>query len=237
MQLSRIKLGQLFQMLAIEDFGTVFNYTVQRLTTPLFNVHYIFEIDLTRAHELATPGRPLPPGFTIRILRGENEIGPIANNLGRAGIASAVLAERTKRGDLIAVALHQKDEVAAYNWATFTDAWMKEVRATLLLDRNEAFGFDTFVLPRWRGKGLQYALEARKFRHLCEHGYTRSLASVHALNTRSLRTQASEGKRKVATIFSVPMVGVAVVRQCFPDVVVRVERGPWWRGDVLRPPC
>lgn len=35
MQLSRIKLRQLFQMLAIEDFRTVFNYTVQRFTNPI----------------------------------------------------------------------------------------------------------------------------------------------------------------------------------------------------------
>jgi hypothetical protein len=49
-------------MLVIEDFPTVFNYTVQRLTTLLFNVHSIFENDLTRAHELNDPGRPLPQG-------------------------------------------------------------------------------------------------------------------------------------------------------------------------------
>jgi GNAT superfamily N-acetyltransferase len=171
MQLSRIKVRQFLQMLAIEDFRTVLNYAVQRVTTPLFNVHYIFEIDLTRAQELNDPGRPPPQGFAIGIFRGENEIGPIAGKLRRAGTNGAVLTERTKRGDLVAIAFDEEDEVGAYTWATFTDVWMKEIRATLLLDRDETSGIDTFVLPRWRGKGLQYVLEARKFRHLSEHGF------------------------------------------------------------------
>lgn len=219
-------------LLAIEDFRTVFNYTVQRLTTPLFNVHYIFENDLTRAHELNDPDRPLARGFTIRIFRGENEVGPIAGKLRRAGTTSAVLTERAKRDDLVAIAFDEKDEVAAYTWATFTDAWMKEMRATLLLGRDETFGIDTFVLPRWRGKGLQYIIETWKFRHLSEHGYRRSLNSVNALNTRSLKTQASERKRQVATVFSVPMLGVVVLRKYFPDVVIRVQKGPRWRREV-----
>ena len=155
MQLLHIKVRQFLQMLLTEDFRTVFNYAVQRLTIPLFNVHYIFENDLTRAHELNDPGRPLPQGFAIRIFRGENEIGPIADKLRRAGATGAVLTERTKRGDLVAILFDEEDEVAAYTWATFTDAWMKEVRATLLLGRDETFGVDTFVLPRWRGKRLQ----------------------------------------------------------------------------------
>jgi hypothetical protein len=225
MQLSHIKVRQFLQMLVTEDFRTVFNYAAQTLTTPLFNVHYIFENDLTRAHELNDPGRPLPQGFAIRIFRGENEIGPIADKLRRAGTTSALLTERTKRGDLVAVAFDQEDQVAAYTWATFTAAWMKEIRATLLLERDETFGVDTFVLPRWRGKGLQFILETRKFRHLSEHGYRRSLNSVNALNTRSLKTQASERKRQVATVFSVPMLGVLVVRKYFSDVVIRVQKG------------
>ena len=237
MQLSRIKIRQFLQMLAIEDFPTVFNYTVQRLTTPLFNVHYIFENDLTRAHELNDSGRPLPQGFAIRIFRGENEISPIADKLRRAGTTSALLTERTKRSDLVAIAFDEEDEVAAYTWTTFTDAWMKEIRATLLLGGDETFGMDTFVLPRWRGKRLQYILEAWKFQHLLEHGYRRSLNSVNALNTRSLRTQASERKRKVATVFSVPMLGVIVVGKCFPDVVIRVQKGRQWRSEVPQSNC
>ena len=224
-------------MLAMEDFGTVFTYIVQRLTTPLFNVHYIFEIDLTRAHQVAIPGKRLPAGFTIRTLRGENEIVPMTSNLRRAGLSSPILDERTKRGDLLAVAFDDKDEVAAYSWTTFRDVWLKEVRATLLLGKHESFGLDTFVLPSCRGKGLQYVLEAQKFRRLCEDGYKRSMNHVHALNSRSLKTQVSEHKRKVATICSAPIAGVAVMRQCVPDVMLRIERRPWWRGRVPRLSC
>jgi len=235
MQLSRIKIRQFLQMLAIEDFRTVFNYTVQRLTTPLFNVHYIFETDLTRAHELNDPGRSLPQGFAIRIFRGENEIGPVAGKLKRAGMASAALMERMKRGDLVVVVFDEEDEVGAYAWTTFTDVWMKEIGAALLLGRDETSGYDTFVLPRWRGKGLQYSLNARRFQHLSEHGHRRGLNWVNALNIRSLKSQRSLRKRKVATVFSVPMIGMVVVRKCFPDVVIRVQKGRQWRSEVPQP--
>jgi hypothetical protein len=183
-------------MLAIEGFRTLFKYATQRLTTPLFNIHYIFDIDLTRVHELAPPKRQLPPGLVIRICRGENEISSLASNLKRSGVSSAILAERIKRDDFVVIAFDEKDEIAAYSWTTFTDVWMKEIRATLLLGRHESFGIDTFVLPLWRGKGLQYALEARKYRHLSELGYRRMMNHVNALNSRSLRTQVSEHKRK-----------------------------------------
>jgi len=234
MQLSRIKLKQLLQLVALEDFRTVFKYATQRLTTPVFNIHYLFDIDLTRVHELTPPKRQLPPGLMIRICRGENEIGPLASNLKRAGVSSAMLTERIKRDDFVVIAFDEKDEIAAYSWTTFTDAWMKEIQATLLLGRHESFGIDTFVLPLWRGKGLQYALEASKYRHLSELGYRRLMNHVNALNSRSLRTQVSEHKRKLATIYSVPIAGVVVVRQCLPDVAVRIERGPWWHGQVAR---
>lgn len=237
MQVSRIKLNQLFQMLAIEDFRTLSKYAILRLTTPLFNVHYVFERDLTRVHELTPLTRQLPPGLTIRICRGENEITPLASNLGRAGVSSAILAERIKRDDFVVIAFDEKDEIAAYSWATFTDVWMKEIRATLLLGRHESFGIDTFVLPLWRGKGLQYALETRKYRHLSELGYRRLINHVNALNSRSLKTQVSEHKRKVATIYSAPIAGVVVVRKCLLDAVLRIEKRPWWRGEVPQSSC
>ena len=55
MQVSRIKLNQLFQMLAIEDFRTLSKYAIQRLTTPLFSVHYIFERDLHTSSRTHAP--------------------------------------------------------------------------------------------------------------------------------------------------------------------------------------
>jgi hypothetical protein len=74
-------------------------------------------------------------------------------------------------GDLVVVVFDEEDEVGAYAWTTFTDVWMKEIGAALLLGRDETSGYDTFVLPRWRGKGLQYSLNARRFQHLSEHGH------------------------------------------------------------------
>jgi hypothetical protein len=55
-------------------------------------------------------------------------------------------------------------------------------------------------LPRWRGRGLNYPLSLPISRYLFEHGYCRTLSWVSALNTRSLRIQLRQGKRKIAII-------------------------------------
>lgn len=218
------------QTLASQDLRSLLHFAVQRITLPLFNVHYVFETDLTQAETLPDPRRPLPPGVTIGIFRGEDEIGPLAERLTAAGLESATLKERMKRGDMVTAAFDGTGDVVAYTWTTFGTVWMREVRATLLLDRNETVGLDTFVLPRWRGRGLQYPLNAWKFRHLSEHGYERGLNWVNALNIRSMKSQSSQGKRKIATIYSSPILNIVRVRKALPGSSISIQKRTRWRS-------
>lgn len=75
MRFSRSRIGRFLQTLANDDLRSLARFAVQRITLPLFNVHYVFETDLTRTETLPDPRRPLPPGVTIGIFRGEDEIG------------------------------------------------------------------------------------------------------------------------------------------------------------------
>jgi GNAT superfamily N-acetyltransferase len=129
-----------------------------------------------------------------------------------------------RRGDLVALALTDDGELAGYAWTTFTDGWIPEVRAGLSLRSGEVVGFDTLVMPRWRGRGLQYPLTVPLFRYLSEQGYRRSLHWVNALNTRSLKNQRRQGKRKIATIVSSPLFGLVHLRNVSPDAHITIKR-------------
>jgi GNAT superfamily N-acetyltransferase len=141
-----------------------------------------------------------------------------------AGLPAATVEQRMKRGDLVALALADDGELAGYAWTTYTDGWIPEVRAGLSLRSDEVVGFDTLVMPRWRGRGLQYPLTVPLFRYLAEQGYRRSLHWVNALNTRSLKNQRRQGKRKIATIVSSPLLGLVHLRNVAPEAGIVLKR-------------
>jgi hypothetical protein len=224
MRLSRSKISLLLQTLAVEDSRTSLNFAVQKLTRPLFNVYYVFELELAGAHKRSNSTTQLPAGITVRLFHGQEEMGWVAGKLSCGGLPTATIEQRMRRGDLVALAL-ANEELAAYTWITFTDAWLPEVGATLPLRRNEAVQFDTLVMPHWRGKGLHYPLTAPVFRFLCEQGYRRTLNLVNALNTRPLKTQVRQGKRKIATVISSPFLGVVRLRNISPADGITLKKG------------
>jgi hypothetical protein len=166
----------------------------------------------------------LPAEITVRLFRGEGEIGRVAAKLERAGVPAAVVEQRMKRGDLVALALAD-EELAACTWTTFSDAWIKEARRTLPLHSDEAVQFDTLVMPQWRGQDLQYALTVPVLRYLSEQGYRRTLSMVNALNTRSIKNQLRQGKRRIATIASSPVLGIARLRNSSLGVTLKKRSG------------
>jgi GNAT superfamily N-acetyltransferase len=224
-RLSRGKIRLLLDTLEVEDFRTLLNFTVRKLTRPLFNVYYVFEFELDRAHKLSDSTKPLPEGIGVRLFQGEEEIGWVAGKLSCVGLPTATTEQRMRQGDLVALALANDEELAAYTWTTFTDAWIPDVGATLPLRRDEALRFDTLVMPQWRGKGLHYPLTAPVFRFLRDQGYRRTLTLVNALNTRPLKTQIRQGKRKVATIISSPILGIVRVRNISPTDGITLKKG------------
>jgi len=136
MQLSRSRTKRFLQTLAVEDWRILFKLAVWKLSHPLFNVYYVVEFDLARAHKLSFA--PLPAAVTVRLFRGEGEIRPFAPLLAEAGLPGATIEQRMRRGDLVALALTANEELIAYAWTTFTDTWIPEVRAMLSLRSDEA---------------------------------------------------------------------------------------------------
>jgi hypothetical protein len=221
-QLSRSRIRRFLRTLAVEDWRILFKLAVWKFSHPLFNVYHIFEFDLARAHELLPT--PLPAGITVRLFRGEGEISPVATLLVEAGLPAATVEQRMRRGDLVVLALTDDGELAAYAWTTFTDGWIPQVRAGLPLRSDEAVRFDTLVMPGWRGMGLHYPLTVPVLRYLSEQGYRRTLGWVNALNMRALKNQRRQGKRRIATIASSPLLGLAHLRNVSPGADITLEK-------------
>jgi GNAT superfamily N-acetyltransferase len=146
--------------------------------------------------------------MSVRLFRGEAEISRAAAQLMEAGMSASTLEERMRRGDLVAMLLTEAGELVAHSWTMFTDAWIAEVGATLRLRSDEMVRYDTLVMPKWRGKDLHLRFNIACYRYLREEGYRRTLFWMYALNTRSLKTQFRQGKRKIATIVSSPLRGI-----------------------------
>ena len=227
MQISRSKVSRFLQTLAVEDGGILCKLALSKFTHPLFNVYHVFDFNLASVYQL--PATQFPPGVTLRLFRGEGDVTYVAPMLARAGMSLKTVEHRMRRGDLAAIVLADDEELAAYSWTTFAEAWIAEVRATLPLRSDEAARYDSLVMPRWRGRGLNYPLSLPISRYLFEHGYRRTLSWVSALNTRSLRTQLRQGKRKIATIVSSPLLGFVHLRNLSPAVGITLERRtPRW---------
>jgi GNAT superfamily N-acetyltransferase len=221
MQLSRAKLRRFLRTLVVEDWHMLSELALTKLTHPLFNVYYVVEFDLARANQL--PAAPLPASVVISFFRGQ-EISPFTALLAESGLLAATVEQRMRRGDLVVLALTDDGELAGYAWTTFTDAWMPEVRATLPLRSDEVALFDGLVIPKWRGKGLYYPLTVAVFQYLSEQGYRRTLSWINALNTRSLKNQQRQGRRKIATIACAQVLGLVRMCNVLPDDGIALTR-------------
>lgn len=197
--------------------------SIWKLTQPLFSLQHLYEFDLARAKDLSSSAKQLPPGITVQLFRGEGDIDSAAEKLQRAGVPTALVQERMKRGDMVALALSD-GQLAAYTWVTFADAWIAEAGRTLPLRGDEAVQFDTLVLPQWRGRGLQYALTVPVLEHLSEQGYRRTLAWVDARNKRSIKNQLRQGKRRIATVAGSPLLGVARLQNVSAAAGIALEK-------------
>jgi hypothetical protein len=222
MQISRSKVSRFLRALAVEDAGISCKLALSKLTHPLFNMYHVFDFNLASVYQL--PATQFPLGVTLRLFRGEGDVTCVAAMLALAGMSLKTVEHRMRRGDLAALVFANDEELAAYSWTTFIEAWIAEIRATLPLRSDEAVRYDSLVMPRWRGKGLNYPLSLPISPYLFEHGYRRTLSWVSALNTRSVRTQFRQGKRKIATIVSSPLLGLVHLRNLSPAVGITLER-------------
>jgi hypothetical protein len=217
--------SKLIELWRIERPLIFFKHALQRYAAPLFNELYIFEFDLARASEFESPTKLLLEGVTTRLFHGQSEITVLIEILAQGEVMAASVEQRMARGDMALLAMKGL-ELAGYSWATFKERWIAEARATIVPHEGEVLMYDKRIMPRWRGKGLQYALSVAMHLALAQLGYMRGLVWVDALNARSLKNQRRLGRRKVAAIISSPILRILRVRNYSASGVSIEKREP-----------
>ena len=202
-----------------------FELSAWKFSEPFFNVQHVFVFDLALAGQLSSFVHPLPPGISVEIhlKPDESDLHRILALFEQAGLRPRPAEESLKRGEMLALAT-ANEAVAAYTWTAFSCAWVGEARRSLSPRDDQAVQYNTFVIPSWRGKGLQYGITRPVLQHLAKLGYKQTIAWVNARNVRSIRNQLSQGKRCVATITSSPILGLVRLRRLSQEADFTIER-------------
>ncbi len=152
------------------------------------------------------------PGFTEGL--------PVHNDLLKAGELGAYLAfrpeigqtevtNRLDSGQLCFVAWHDGRIVSAC-WSSAGSARIDYLDHETRLADGEAYLYDKFTLPAYRGHRIANAVRVYQLQHLRQAGYHRAVAALVPENKTALRDNAKGGFRPVG------MIG-------------RVKIGPWQR--------
>ena len=176
--------------------------SLRNLTRPFLNVFVFFEADLDHTVVAMPAGTQLSP----RLFQGPSETEKVCELLAAMDNSREELQRRMLRGDLVSIGFVGEEPVA-YTWMTFQNANVNELGLVLRLEPGELVQYDTFVAPQWRGRGFQYPLNVPGLNYVREHGYRKTLAWVHVLNTRSFKNQVRSGKRVIQKVFAVRLPG------------------------------
>jgi len=175
---------------------------LRSLTRGFVNSFAFFEADLDHTVVSMPPDTQLCP----RLFRGASTAEEVCNLLTPMGSSREELQKRMQRGDIVSIGF-VGNEAVAYTWMTFDNADVSELGLVLRLEPGELVQYDTFVARKWRGRGFQYPLNVPVLNYARDHGYRKTLAWVHVLNTRSFKNQVRSGKRVVQKVIAVKLPG------------------------------
>lgn len=217
-----VRLGDVLEVLRTEGPLTFARHVIQKYGNALFAHLHFFEFPLAEAMSSAS-SQTLPDGVSLRACRGEDDLAWLVRVFAQAGWAPAIIKQRMRRGDAAIVATAGA-ELVGYSWATFKERWLSEIRATIVPRADEIVEYDTRIMPRWRGNGLQSSLYLGLLPYLSRFGHRRTLTGVSAFNTASLRCQKRLGKREVADIISQPVLRILRLQNRSATDGIIVER-------------
>jgi GNAT superfamily N-acetyltransferase len=177
--------------------------SLRSVTRKYVNSYAFFEADLATTELRIPKDTALRP----RLFIGISQTDTVCRLLSPLGKDPAELERRMLRGDLVSIGF-VADEPVAYTWMTFKEGDVSELGLKVRLHTGEAVQYDTYVAPQWRGHGFQYPLNVPILNYAREHGFTKTLAWVHVLNTRSFKNQIRYGKRVVQKVISIRIPGL-----------------------------
>jgi GNAT superfamily N-acetyltransferase len=188
--------------------------TVREIFSPLLYWHawHVFESDLSKH---------LPPPYPkeesqIKIYTAEEILTHVQEQISGMGeLQPADIDQRVARGDSIAIA-YIKHQPAGYMWMSFSSRLELAFDTYWIVRPGEAVRYGSYVIPAYRGRGMNSFLNSAVNSYLREHGIIRTLASISVLNLQSLSLPKHYNKAVTMTVFLARIRGVNwIIRKSF----------------------
>jgi GNAT superfamily N-acetyltransferase len=148
-------------------------------------------------------------GFPVKIFKLEHGVDRVVAELAPLlAHEPTEVAERLREGDAAMIAYHD-NEVIGCCWAAFRRNVPLPLNTVWHIGPGEAVLYNSFVLPKWRGKRVHQSLDMAACADMREHGIRRVLGSMSALNPQTLSLAKRSGKQFVMKLFlvHVPLLG------------------------------
>lgn len=117
--------------------------------------------------------------------------------------------ERLRSGEMCFVARHEGTIVAG-GWVAVQRIWIAYLGSAIDLASGDAYSYDKFTLPAFRGHGIFNAVRTHHLRYLERAGYRRAIVTVVPENESSIRDIYKGGYR-------------------LQGMLGRIKIGPWQR--------
>lgn len=159
------------------------------------------------------PADLAPDGTRPRVdeiwwMPGDDENGEAALVIAAAtGLSAGDVAQRLARG-AHCLGLRRDYELASTGWVSTRSAWVGEIGCWLTPSRGEAYVWDFWTQPRFRGNGLYLALLRESVHRLGEAGIERIWIGAEWQNWRSILGIAHAGFRPIGAVVAVRFVGL-----------------------------
>jgi hypothetical protein len=177
----------------------VFLLALREFLKPLlyWHVWQIFETDLTRE----VPQPYSRTSFDVAIYTSHDDLSDIKPRILSMGeLSTSELDTRFNRGDAVALA-SSSGEPAGCMWMGFSSGIELNFDTWWILRRGEALRHGSFVVPSFRGQGVHSVVNSALNTYALQHGITRALASISALNPQSLSLARHYNRPISMTVF------------------------------------
>src|ERR1043166_3279488 len=172
------------ELLELGGVKNLLIHGLEKTCSPLlrFGTIYFFVRELKEN----LPETQAPLGLTLRPA-SVVDLPVLAAAWGDAEHTIKKLRDRFHRGDVCFMALDPNNRAIHSRWATFQRAHVPDLGMDLLLGPGEAFAYDSYTVPEFRGRRIDAAVRCYAFNWLRANGVVRACTFVRGDNPASLR--------------------------------------------------
>jgi GNAT superfamily N-acetyltransferase len=181
-------------------------HTLRKILSPLvyWDVWHIYETDISKQ----VPQPYARDEFATRICGLAENPDSLAAMIASLGeLAPKEVASRLTRGHLAAVAFSGGQPVG-YMWLAFSSVPEELFDSSWVIGPGEAVRYNSFVIPRFRGRGVHSLLNTAVNCYARGHGIVKTIGAVSMLNPQSLSLPKHYNRPVKMTVFFAKVRGI-----------------------------